>query len=402
MLKKVLAVVFASSLLFVSTNVKAATFTNNQVVDKTKDWTIHFNQDVAFDDATKNAIVVTDSNGNKVKVAVKLGSDNKSIEVEAPEAGYEAGAKYELVVGNGVHSVDGKEINEQTKMDFSIKNDVEERGNTNSNIIDNGLFVEDSNYIYYNNFSGDKKLYEMNKDGSNKVKLSDDEPYYINVYDGYIYYSNYIDENKIYRIKTDGKGRTKLSDDKISSYINVVDGYIYYADKNDFMYKMKLDGSGKVKLTEDCVQDINVSNGWIYYMNGSDNGNMYKMDINGSNETELTNETVDDVIVDGNSIYYTKWDSDGIFKMNLNGRDETKIYDKGGAINVSGKYIYFSFNCAIYRIDLNGENVIKLVECKPIDYINVLDNSVYFVDLINKDKGNLYKINIDGTNKIML
>lgn len=403
MLKKLLLAVFVSSLLFISLNAKAATFINNQVVDKGKNWTIHFNQDVGFDDATKNAIVVTDSSGNKVNVSVNLGIDNKTIVVGAPKDGYEAGAKYELTVGNGVHSVNGKGISGQAKMDFSIKDDVEEKGNTNGNIIDNGLFAEDNSYIYYDTFSTDDKLYKMNKDGSNKVKLADDSPSYINVYNGYIYYSNGNDGYKIYRIKTDGTGRTKLSDDKISSYINVVDGFIYYADKNGFMYKMKLDGSGKIKLTGDCVQDINVSNGWIYYMNDSDNGNMYKIDINGSNETELTKETVDDVIVDGNSIYYTKWNSNGVFKMDLSGRSETKICDKGGAINVNGKHIYFSpSNGGIYRMDLDGENVIKLAECNPMDYINVIDDSVYFVDLINKDKANLYKMNIDGTNKIML
>ncbi|WP_053241664.1 hypothetical protein [Clostridium sp. DMHC 10] len=59
---------------------------------------------MAFDDLTKNAIVVTGSRGNKVNVSVNLGSDNKSVVVGAPEAG----AKYELMVGNGVHSVNGK------------------------------------------------------------------------------------------------------------------------------------------------------------------------------------------------------------------------------------------------------------------------------------------------------
>ena len=127
------------------------------------------------------------------------------------------------------------------------------------------------------------------------------------------------------------------------------------------------------------------------------------MDIDGNNRTKLTSETVNYVIADGSSIYYGKCNDDGIFKMDLNGDNETKIYDEDGFINVNGNYIYFSLRYGgIYRMGLNGENVVKLSECNIRNYINVIGNSVYFADLINKDSGNIYKMNIDGTNKIKL
>lgn len=386
--------------LFIAMNAKAATFTDNQVVSSNKSWTIHFNNKVSFDELTKQGISVTDEKGNKVNVTLNLGQDGSSIIVNAPEVEYEAGKKYKLTIGTQVHNNDSN-IKNSVIVNFSIK--TGERGNTAGNIINRGLFAEDDSYIYYDDISNDHKLYRKNKNSEDKVKLSDDEANNINVYNGFIYYTNETDGGKIYRMKIDGTGKTKLSDDNRSTNVNVVDGFIYYTNKNGGIYKLKIDGSERTKITYDVAQFINVSDGFIYYRNGSDNGAIYKISINGDHMTKLSNDNATMVVVSGNFIYYTKWNSEGIFKMDLSGNNVTKIYSKAAPINVNGNYVYFLLNGGdICRMGLAGENVVKLSQGTGVGYISVLDESLYFADSIYENKANLYKMGLDGTNKVPL
>lgn len=111
-------------LLFVSINAKAATFTDDQIVDANKSWTIHFNQEVAFDNLTKQGITVADSKGNPANVIVSLGQDDKTVVVKAPKDGYTPGEKYTLNIGDNVHSKNNKNLKKNEKMNFSVKDDV--------------------------------------------------------------------------------------------------------------------------------------------------------------------------------------------------------------------------------------------------------------------------------------
>lgn len=386
--------------LLAAMNAKAATFTDNQVVSSNKSWTIHFNKKVSFDYLSKQGILVIDEKGNKLNVTLNLGQDGSSVIVNAPEAEYEAGKKYKLTIGTQVHNNDSS-IKQSVIMNFSIKNG--ERGNTAGNIINRGLFAEDDKYIYYDDISNDHKLYRMDKNCANKVKLSEDEANNINVYNGFIYYTNETDGGKIYKMKIDGTGKTKLSDDGRSSNVSVVDGFIYYTNKNGGIYKLKIDGSERAKIIYDVAQFINVSDGFIYYRNGSDNGAIYKISINGEHMTKLNNDNATMVVVSGNFVYYTKWNSEGIFKMDLSGNNVSKIYSKTAPINVDGNYVYFLLNGGdLYKMDLTGENVVKLSKGTSVSYISVLNKLICFADSIYENKVNLYKIDIDGMNKGVL
>lgn len=125
MKKKVVIAILASSLILFIPKAKAVTFQDNAVVDTKKTWTIHFNQEVSFDDLSKQNITVTDSSGTKAKVTLKLGDDGKSITVEAPAEGYKEGSTYKLIVGDKVHSRKNKSIKKQITMNFSIEKDNE-------------------------------------------------------------------------------------------------------------------------------------------------------------------------------------------------------------------------------------------------------------------------------------
>lgn len=125
MIKKlVVGLAIGVVLLFSAISVKAATFTDNQVVDANKKWTIHFNQTVFLDDPLKQDIKVIDSKGKKANITFNFGQDEKTIIVNAPQDGYLAGEKYTLIIDGYVHSKMGKSINEAVKLNFSVKDYV--------------------------------------------------------------------------------------------------------------------------------------------------------------------------------------------------------------------------------------------------------------------------------------
>ncbi|WMJ79839.1 leucine-rich repeat domain-containing protein [Clostridium sp. MB40-C1] len=122
MKNKYLIATFFSTFLLMAPNVKAANFMDNQVVDTNKSWTIKFTQEIKFDDLTKQNITVTDSKGTRVNAGIKLGEDNNTVIVTAPQNGYIEGESYILNVGTKVHSNKGKGLKKEQNVHFNIKN----------------------------------------------------------------------------------------------------------------------------------------------------------------------------------------------------------------------------------------------------------------------------------------
>ncbi|MBC2399728.1 hypothetical protein BD780_001954 [Clostridium tetanomorphum] len=122
--KCIIASFFLFFILALPINVNAA-IRDNQIVGLYKNWTVQFNDEVGFDELTKNAIYVQDSKGKKVNVTLELGKDTRSVIVNAPIGGYTTGEKYTLFVKENAHSKKGKKIPRSRQMTFNIKSDGE-------------------------------------------------------------------------------------------------------------------------------------------------------------------------------------------------------------------------------------------------------------------------------------
>lgn len=158
------AILFSLFLLF-SHSVQAAQITDNQTVDQNKTWTIRFNNEISFDDLTKNGITVTDKAGKKVAVGVQLGENNKTVVVTAPAGGYIIGEEYTLKIENKVHSNKGKQLNEECKLNFNIKSD---RGNTKADKFLQGK-IKSANLSY--NYNIEQVLSDIDKFQLNTLNI---------------------------------------------------------------------------------------------------------------------------------------------------------------------------------------------------------------------------------------
>lgn len=85
----------------------------------------------------------------------------------------------------------------------------------------------------------------------------------------------------------DGTEKIKLNEDD-SSDIKVVDDWIYYVNSSDYwtIYKMRTDGTERTKLNKDHSFLRNVEGDWIYYINNDDNGKLYKIRTDGSERSK--------------------------------------------------------------------------------------------------------------------
>lgn len=120
MKNKFILVTFFSIFLLFSPSVKAANYTDNQIVDKNKDWTIKFSDNVCLDDLTKNAIVIKDLSGNILDLNISLCADGKSVLIAHPYNGYTSGQDYTLCLGPNIHSLSGKKLKQQQVLQFGI------------------------------------------------------------------------------------------------------------------------------------------------------------------------------------------------------------------------------------------------------------------------------------------
>lgn len=282
------------------------------------------------------------------------------------------------------------------------------RGNTLGNIQNDGFFAEQCNWVYFAKpgLSG-YSLYKMKKDGTCLSKISNDDPKFINVIGSWIYYRNETDNGCLYKIKTSGIEKTKLNDSG-SRYINVIGDWIYYtSDSDGFLYKIKTDGTNKIRLTNYLVNSVNVEGDWIYYIKQASflgNGYITKMKIDGTDETIISNNyDFYSPVLDNGWIYYSNLDC-GLNKIKTDGTCNTSLQssDNPFFINVYNGYIYYSNanpidKGSIYRIKVDGSNREKIND-NGVYSIQVINNKIFYEVSDNYGYA-FYSMNEDGTQK---
>ncbi len=155
------------------------------------------------------------------------------------------------------------------------------------NIVDGYIYYCYSDYPAYPD-SG--KLFRKPLDGG-EAEFITDKCIIMQVVGDWVYYINFADGNKLYRVNVDGKNDMKVNDDK-SWYFNVKDGWIYYVNTADLdkLYKIRVDGTEKVKLNDIESASVNILDDWIYYNADYEPGfgyDLYRIKFDGTENTLL-------------------------------------------------------------------------------------------------------------------
>lgn len=292
---------------------------------------------------------------------------------------------------------DGKWIYESDKNDKLVKVNVDGTNKSYIGQTSGSIIGVDDGWIYYSSgpigHVGSRGIYKA-KDNQ-VIKLTNDD--YIAdavFYKGFIYYTlgsevdgNNVVKGGLYKIDKDGKNKVKLSDELVDN-INVYKDCIYYSGdssiingneiskENSGIFKINIDGTNKIRIYDKYAEFLKLSENNIYFSDSEDNYKLYKMNIDGTNVKKLNDDISWDIQVDGNWIYYSNNPYDGHTAMILP-LDQTK-----------GN---------IYKITTDGTNRTKLNnEASRLN--EVLDGWIYYSDWSDK----LYKMRLDGSNKLIV
>lgn len=165
----------------------------------------------------------------------------------------------DLVTGSGVYKI-GLDGEEKT-----LLSDV--RGYDLSKV---------GNWIYFSNWSEDRKPYKMNLEGDEVTRLTNDEAFDIQVYSNMVYYTDALN---VHRVGIDGSDRTVLEHDNyfISDFI-IDEGWIYFFNPTSTsldtynLIRMNPDSAEIEALQEidmpeerTIISSFNIAGGWIFF-----------------------------------------------------------------------------------------------------------------------------------------
>jgi hypothetical protein len=273
------------------------------------------------------------------------------------------------------------------------------------NIANLGLAVKSKGVTYYNKY--EKGIFAV-KNGKEE-QLTDETAYSLNVVENKIYYIMVADFNNIVikSIDIDGKNLKAIATIYTSiSKIYIDDGYIYYATNNSGagIARIDLNGQNETVIVSEKVQDFQVVNGNIYYINNSNQ--ICKFNVKDENGVILSETiTAKKIQVDGKWIYYYDENENALFRLSDNGskNELVSVLINNEIYNISGKYVYYfdKENSKIARMQIGKSNkcddIVNVNVTKT--KINIVGDELYYLDK-SKDESQtyqMYRVKINGS-----
>ena len=296
-------------------------------------------------------------------------------------------------------------------------------GNETGNLFGGGLAAKRGSWIYYLK-SADEGIYKAK--GNKTVKVSSDSGKYLNISGSYIFYAKYNEERQQYdlvKMKTNGKKTETLIeniDENVA--VTVVDKWIYYSKSGNFT-RCNQKGDDKLILSKNSIEKYQISGSYIYYSYTKDEKNyIAKMKLNGENNTKISK--IDDISKENYGNFYVKdskiyfilreYSTDyslsySLHSINLKGEQDKEICelsDEVSNINMTDNGIYYiMLNDDIYeirKIGYNGKNDKKIAETETSKVLNILGNYIVYSDYNKDDDVSMFRIKVNGKDKIEL
>ncbi len=284
------------------------------------------------------------------------------------------------------------------------------KSDQNGNIANMGLVCESEGIIYYNKY--EKGIFSI-QNGQEK-RITDETAYSLNVVGDKIFYITVADFNDVVikSVDINGENLKKIATIYTSiSKIYVDKQAIYYATNETGKGIAKIDFNGEKEeiLVTEMVQDFQVSENNIYYVNTSNQ--ICKVNMSGENMMKLSDTAIARKIqVVDEWIYYYDKNENALFRLKKNGKKKelVSVLIHNEIYNVCGKYVYYfdRENAQIARMQIRKTNqcdhLVSLEVSKT--KINMVNDELYYLDK-SQDESQTYqmyriKLNGEPTKKI--
>lgn len=277
-------------------------------------------------------------------------------------------------------------------------NDDSTVGNTPGNLNNGGYFCEADGRVYFANAYDNYGLYAMNPDESDMVKLSGNSVSSINAAGKYLYYAMTSDGSSgsglgylahtagIYRSNLKGKSTVGLDRCSIVS-MQLCGNYLYY-EKYDkalgtTLDKVRIDKKDRQTVAEEIINPNCYLNGRIYYNGAGKDHFLYALDVSTDTPTVIWQGNLWNPIVQDGYVYYMDVSENyRLCRYSLNNNViEVLTNDRIDMFNVYDSYIYYQVSStdapALKRMRTDGSSQ-ELVREGVYQNINVTSEYVYF------------------------
>lgn len=283
-------------------------------------------------------------------------------------------------------------------------------GNSAGNLYNSGLFCEYDGVIYFANPNDNNKLYQMNANGTEVRKISDDSAAFINVDEHYIYYTKSneksIDQfsflhkstSSLRKMRKDLKGDVVVLDTDPCMYVSLVGNNLYYIHYNSSegssLYKIKIDGKEKSNVFPQPYFTCSTDRQRIYYNGLDTDHNVYCFDTSTGVQTLIYEGNCWMPIVEGNDLYFMDCeDNYSLVKVNLVTEEKTILTnDRIDCFNIKNGVVYFQRNgnsSALCSVNTDGSNYTVLKE-GVFTEIHTTENYVFFKDYFSEISYQMY------------
>ena len=215
------------------------------------------------------------------------------------------------------------------------------------NVVTGGVALFGGTDSYYSNLNDGSALYS-----AAQGRILTDKVSYLNMTGGRLYYVNASDGGRVYRVKTDGSERERIVSDG-AGMLQVAGDRVFYQSKDDGgLYSAALDGSGKLRIVKDRVSCFTLSNGVIYYRNDSEGGALWCCSLDGFDARLLAEGSCNYPAVSDGFVYYVNASDDSICRVPTQGGDPETVVSSGvSEFVLSGGNLYYrSTSGGIFRL----------------------------------------------------
>lgn len=261
------------------------------------------------------------------------------------------------------------------------------------NVVTGGVALFGGTDSYYSNLNDGSALYS-----AAQGRILTDKVSYLNMTGGRLYYVNASDGGRVYRVKTDGSERERIVSDG-AGMLQVAGDRVFYQSKDDGgLYSAALDGSGKLRIVKDRVSCFTLSNGVIYYRNDSEGGALWCCSLDGFDARLLAEGSCNYPAVSDGFVYYVNASDDSICRVPTQGGDPETVVSSGvSEFVLSGGNLYYrSTSGGIFRCSTSGSSSTRLTQDDG-GKLAVAGSTLYFVNY--DDGSSLYMVSTSGGNQ---
>ena len=185
--------------------------------------------------------------------------------------------------GNYVYfiGIESKAYSEEDEVDNKIYR-MKADGSSDLEVINDNEFNNEcyeiyivNGYIYY--IDVEANVARMNLDGSKKSVVTKNGTGYLGITEKYIIYNNpkkdNTEEYETYIMGINGENPRPILEGKRLYSVNIEDDYVYYTNDDKKIYRTKIDSNQEELVYDAEAYNLNVYNGYAYYLNYKDSAN---------------------------------------------------------------------------------------------------------------------------------